>query len=81
MVSAGAATSAVTALGAKVHVDLSTATILGPLVADANGKASVPSPVPNNSGLGNAKVYFQMFSQRGTETLSSSRGMWAGICK
>ncbi len=81
VVSAGAATSAVTALGAKVHVDLSTATILGPLVADANGKASVPSPVPNNSGLGNAKVYFQMFSQRGTETLSSSRGMWAGICK
>lgn len=79
--SAGAATSAVTVLGAKVHVDLSTAIIVGPLVADANGKASVPSPVPNNPGLGNARVYFQMFSQRGTWTLSSSRGMWAGICK
>lgn len=78
---AGPAPSPLTLLGAKVHVDLTTAVLVGPITADANGKGSVPVPVPNNPGLGNAKVHFQLFSHRQNGTLTSSRGMWAGICR
>jgi choice-of-anchor B domain-containing protein len=78
-VSAGASSG--TILGARIHVNLGTGTIVGPIKADANGKATVNAPVPNNGGLGGAKIYLQLFGDRGNTTLISSRGMWAGICK
>lgn len=79
--STGAAPTPMTLLGAKVNIDLATAIIVGPVTANANGTASVSSPVPNNPGLGNARVYLQLFSHRGNGSLTSSRGMWAGICR
>ena len=79
--SAGAATSTTKVLGANVHVDLGSAVIVGPFAADGQGNASLPTPIPNSAGFGNAKFYMQLFSDRGNGTLTSSRGMWAGICK
>jgi choice-of-anchor B domain-containing protein len=79
VIGSGAATT--TVLGAKIHVNLGTASIVGPITAGANGKASVNAPVPNNGGLGGVKVYLQLVGDRGNGTLISSRGMWAGICK
>ena len=70
-----------TILGAKIHTNLVTGKILGPITADSNGRSTINAPVPNNATLGGAKIYMQLFGDRGNGALISSRGMWAGICK
>lgn len=81
VVSSSAASTPTTLLGAKVHVNLASAVIAGPIMANANGTATIPAPVPNNPNLANVRAYFQLFSHGGSGTLSSSRGMWVGICR
>lgn len=60
-----------------VHVDLNNAAVLTG-TADANGKATIPLPVPNDPNLGNGKVYMQVVGTSGG-ALTSSRGHWFGI--
>ena len=69
-------------LGANVHVDLKGAVILS-FQADSNGNATVPAAVPNIAALGNTRVYLQVAAADNGAPggLSTSRGMWAGICK
>lgn len=66
-------------LGAEVHVDLIGGRVVGPFAADAAGKLSIPAPVPNDTGLTGGRIYMQLFADQGNGTLSSSKGMWAGI--
>jgi choice-of-anchor B domain-containing protein len=67
-------------LGIDIHIDLSNATLVH-LQADANGKAVIPTPVPNDPRLGRATAYYQIFAEdRGKPMgFSASRGMWSGI--
>jgi hypothetical protein len=80
-VSTGPTPAPVSVLGAAVHVDLGRGVIAGPFQAAADGTARLPVAVPNIGALANSKVYLQVFSHLGNGTLSSSRGMWAGICQ
>ena len=41
-------------------------------VADGAGKLTINAPVPNQNGLTGAKVYMQLFADRGNGELSSS---------
>lgn len=64
-------------LGANIHIDL-TSVLMVSAVADANGKVTLPFPMPADPGLANARIYAQLFSVEGSG-LVSSRGMWFGI--
>ena len=79
---AGKSVPATTILGVQVHVDL-TGAFWHYGKADANGKATLPAPIPNAPGLGGKKVYMQLFGAdaKAAQGFSASRGMWAGICK
>ena len=69
-------------LGVEVNIDLARAKLFT-LRADAEGKATIPAPIPNDPGLALARLYFQVVAEdRGNPNgFSASRGMWAGICK
>lgn len=60
-----------------IQVDLTNPVIVSG-VADANGKATIPMPVPNDPGLGNGKIYMQVIGTSGG-SLTASRGHWFGI--
>jgi choice-of-anchor B domain-containing protein len=66
-----------TVFGVTIHVDLNNVIVLSG-TADANGKATIPLPVPNDPGLGNGKVYMQVLSTSGSGFIAS-RGHWFGI--
>ena len=67
-------------LGVKVHVNLSGAYIFL-AKADANGKASIAAPIPDDSSLASQKMYMQIVSEDASNSggFSASRGMWVGI--
>ena len=60
-----------------IHVDLANSVLVGG-TANAQGKASLPLPVPNNPGLASGKVYAQVIAIDGSGFVAS-RGMWFGI--
>jgi choice-of-anchor B domain-containing protein len=64
-------------LGIPIHVNLNGAILLSG-TADGNGNATIPLPIPGNASLANQKIYLQLVSISGG-SLTSSRGMWAGI--
>ncbi len=69
-------------LGVDVNLDLTKLAIFH-LQADANGRAIIPAPIPNNAQLGLQRFYFQIIAEDKGRPLgfSASRGMWAGVCK
>ena len=70
-----------TALQAMKLLDSFQPRLVGPVLsgtADANGKATIPLPVPNDPGLGNGKIYMQVLSTSGSSFIAS-RGPWFGI--
>lgn len=64
--------------GITVHVDLSNVVLING-TADANGKAALPLPIPNQAGLANQKLYAQIVAVGAGGQISASRGMWFGI--
>ena len=69
-------------LGVDIHINLASARMVF-LRADADGKAVIPAPIPNDPRLDRATVYFQIFAEDKGKPLgfSASRGMWTGIGK
>jgi choice-of-anchor B domain-containing protein len=66
-----------TVLGASVHVSPAGALFLR-ASSDANGRLSLPFPMPAHGYLALARIYAQIFAVEGNG-LVSSRGMWFGI--
>lgn len=64
-------------LNVTLHVDPTNVVVVSGL-ADAQGHARVPLPIPNDVGLTQGKVYAQILTQNGAQ-LAASRGMWFGI--
>jgi hypothetical protein len=64
-------------LGANIHVDPAGALFVR-ATADANGKLSLPFPMPSHAYLSLAKIHAQIIAVEGSR-LVSSRGMWFGI--
>jgi len=66
-------------LNVTVLVDLTSPVVLSG-TADAQGKASVPLPIPNDPNLPAGKIYAQIITANGAQ-LGASRGMWFGIAQ
>ena len=73
----GGGTANIPVLGITVLVDLNGAALVSG-TADAQGKATMPLPIPANPGLATGKIYAQIVAAKGSG-LIASRGMWFGI--
>ena len=66
-------------LNVTLHVDPAHPAVVNG-VADAQGNASVPLPIPNDQNLTIGRVYAQILTANGNQ-LAASRGMWFGIAQ
>ena len=78
----GFAAGSLNVLGVDIHIDPAQA-LSASITADANGKVSVPLPIPNDPNAANQRVYMQVLAQDAgaPQGWSASRGMWMGICQ
>lgn len=78
----GFAPGSLSVLGVEIHIDPAQAFSVD-LTADANGKVTVPLPIPNDPNAANQRVYMQILAQDAgaPQGWSASRGMWMGICQ
>ncbi len=78
----GFAAGSLNVLGVDIHIDPAQA-LSASITADANGKVTVPLPIPNDPNAANQRIYMQILAQDAgaPQGWSASRGMWMGICQ